>query len=270
MNSLRALTEAFESLWPLTGAEPWDAPGLVSGNPTAEIGSVLLSVDVTYDLVTEASGRYDLVLAHHPFIMRGVSSISEGSAKGRTLAAAIRANLAIYSAHTNADIVEAGVSAALAEALAVRDAVPLVANSATQGHGRIGELEAAISLGDFARRVAQSLPATASGVRVAGDYTQSVKRIAVCGGAGDSFIEAAVSGEADVYLTSDLRHHVVQDARETAMLNGGKPAIIDVSHWASEWIWLERAASELRKIFPKITFDVSDLRTDPFDFVVTQ
>jgi hypothetical protein len=63
---------------------------------------------------------------------------------------------------------------------------------------------------------------------------------------------------------------VVQDVREGAILRGGKPAIIDVSHWASEWIWLNVAAAQLKEIFPQTTFEVSDLRTDPFDFTVTQ
>jgi putative NIF3 family GTP cyclohydrolase 1 type 2 len=94
--------------------------------------------------------------------------------------------------------------------------------------------------------------------------------VAVCGGAGDSFIQAATSAKADVYVTADLRHHVVQDAREAAALSDGTPAIIDVSHWASEWLWLEQAAQELRKLHPEVEFEVCDLRTDPWDFVITQ
>jgi hypothetical protein len=43
-----------------------------------------------------------------------------------------------------------------------------------------------------------------------------------------------------------------------------------VSHWASEWLWLETAASELRDALPGVTVTVSDLRTDPWDFVVVQ
>lgn len=97
-----------------------------------------------------------------------------------------------------------------------------------------------------------------------------IQRVAVCGGAGDSFISAAMLAEADVYVTSDLRHHPVQDAREQANLSGGTPAIIDVAHWASEWLWLEVAADQLAKLFPNVQFVVSQIRTDPWDFVVTQ
>ena len=74
---------------------------------------------------------------------------------------------------------------------------------------------------------------------------------------------------ADVYITSDLRHHPASEARENAAAAGG-PALVDVSHWASEWLWLDTAATELRAALPGVTITVSDLRTDPWDFVVLQ
>jgi putative NIF3 family GTP cyclohydrolase 1 type 2 len=74
---------------------------------------------------------------------------------------------------------------------------------------------------------------------------------------------------ADVFITSDLRHHPAQEAREQARITGG-PALMDVSHWASEWLWLEVAAGQLKQQFPDIDVVVSDLRTDPWDFLVVQ
>jgi len=271
MTALKNLINDFELLWPLSGAEGWDAPGLISGDPNAEITRVLLSVDITAELVAEAAGKYDLVLAHHPYLLRGITLAGQDTAKGLLLANAIRGSLALYAAHTNADIVEDGVSDVLAKYLGIEGALPLVAShSASVGHGRIGKLGKPTKLGEFARHIAKVLPATATGVRVAGDYLQMVETIAVCGGAGDSFIAAAAAAGADVFVTADLRHHVVQEAREAAALNGNVPALIDVSHWASEWLWLEVAASQLRTRHPLVQFDVSDLRTDPFDFVITQ
>jgi dinuclear metal center YbgI/SA1388 family protein len=269
--SLQQLLLEFESLWPVSGAEAWDAPGLIAGSSQDRISRVLLTVDVTSEVVEEAiDGGFDLVLAHHPFIMRGVSSVSSDTAKGSTLSRAIRSNVAIYAAHTNADIVENGVSDTLAKSIGLSNIEPLVSDGTSVGHGRVGLLPDVISLGDFARIVAGVLPSTASGVRVAGDYEQPVRKIALCAGAGDSFIGRAVDEGADVYLTSDLRHHVVQDVRESAILGAGSPAIIDVSHWAAEWLWLEVAASQLAAKFSEIQFLVSHIRTDPWDFVVTQ
>jgi dinuclear metal center YbgI/SA1388 family protein len=269
---LAQLISKFDSLWPLAGAEDWDAPGLVSGSPSQRISRVLLSVDVTAEIVSEAvNGQFDLVLAHHPFLLRGVQTISEGTAKGAVLSTAVRNDIAIYAAHTNADVVECGVSQVLAESFGIQNSKPLVATRSSEiGHGRVGDLPETIKLGELARLIAKVLPSTATGVRVAGDFDQPVKRIALCGGAGDSFIAAAVEANADVYVTSDLRHHPVQDARENARVSGGAPAIIDVSHWASEWLWLEVAAEQLASVFPNVQFVVSHLRTDPWDFTITQ
>jgi dinuclear metal center YbgI/SA1388 family protein len=271
---LAQLIDSFEKLWPLAGAESWDAPGLIAGSASKRVSRVLLSVDVTSEVISEAKdGEFDLVLAHHPFLLKGVTSLSEGTSKGSTLANAIRSDIAIYAAHTNADIVENGVSQVLAESLGIQNAVPLVDSGpgqSVQGHGRIGDLVSPMKLGDFARLIAKILPSTATGVRVSGDFEQPVQRIAVCGGAGDSFIGAAIAAGADVYVTSDLRHHPTQDAREHAFLHDGKPALIDVAHWASEWLWLEVASELLARKFPNIQFVVSHIRTDPWDFVVTQ
>jgi putative NIF3 family GTP cyclohydrolase 1 type 2 len=127
-----------------------------------------------------------------------------------------------------------------------------------------------MQLGDFARLIAKVLPSTASGVRVAGNYEQMVSKVAVSGGAGDSFISAAQASGADVFVTADLRHHPAQDAKEYALVARSPMALIDVSHWASEWLWLDVAAEILAKEFSNIQFVVSQIRTDPWDFIVTQ
>jgi dinuclear metal center YbgI/SA1388 family protein len=269
---LGQLIQGFEKLWPIAGAETWDTPGLVSGRENQRISRVLLTVDVTDEIINEASdGEFNLVFAHHPYLLRGINTVSEDLAKGATLSKAIRNEIAIYAAHTNADIVESGVSQVMAQAFGVLQTIPLVpADQPNTGHGRIGDLSEPVKLGEFARFVSRVLPSTATGVRVSGDFDQLVQRVAVCGGAGDSFIDAAVQAGADVYVTSDLRHHPVQDAREQANLNGGTPALIDVAHWASEWLWLDVAAQQLAMQFPNVQFVVSHIRTDPWDFVVTQ
>ncbi len=269
---LSQLTAAFEEFWPLEGSDDWDAPGLVSGSLSQRVSRVLLSVDVTAEVLAEAQdGAFDLVFAHHPFLLKGVQSVAETNSKGALLTNAIRSNVAIYAAHTNADIVEAGVSDVIAKSFGLQGVRPLVAGAnKLEGHGRVGNLASAVKLGDFARALAKILPATATGIRVAGDYDQLVQTVALCGGAGDSFITAAYEAGADVYVTSDLRHHPTQDARELSGISNKPFSLVDVSHWASEWLWLEVAAEQLSKRFSNVQFVVSHIRTDPWEFVVTQ
>jgi len=104
---------------------------------------------------------------------------------------------------------------------------------------------------------------------VSGEFERVVSRVALCGGAGDSLLATTGVTGADVYITSDLRHHPAQEAREQSLVSSG-PALIDISHWASEWLWLETAAAQLRVALPGVEVLVSDARTDPWDFVVLQ
>jgi dinuclear metal center YbgI/SA1388 family protein len=127
------------------------------------------------------------------------------------------------------------------------------------GTGRVGNVPET-TLRAFAGRVAEALPETAHGVRVAGRPDRRVRRVAVCGGAGDFLLDAMARSDADVYLTSDLRHH---PASEFAERQG--PALVDVPHWAAEWTWLPRVEARLRAaVGDTLDTRVSELCTDPW------
>jgi dinuclear metal center YbgI/SA1388 family protein len=270
-NNLADVVDVLGQLWPASGAEEWDTPGLVTGNPDQPVRSILLAVDAVDATVAQALDEgCELLVTHHPLLMRGVSSVAEERYKGSLIARLIRGNTALLAAHTNADVVATGTSAVMADVLGITTTVPLTASvHPGTGLGRVGDLPESMTLGDFARRVAEVLPATAQGVRVAGDYGQPVRRIALCAGAGDSLLAHPLVTSADVYITSDLRHHAAQESREQSALSDG-PALIDVSHWAAEWLWLEYAAREIRAVLPGVDVSVSDIRTDPWDFVIVQ
>ncbi|GAB2515688.1 Nif3-like dinuclear metal center hexameric protein [Paramicrobacterium agarici] len=258
-----------DELWPRSGAEDWDAVGLVSGDPHAHVERVILAVDAVRGTVDEAvDENAQLMLVHHPLLMRGVTSVAADRYKGDVLTRLIRHDCALVTAHTNADVVDGGTSSAMANALGVVDSEPITpARNGVGGIGRVGDLTGALTLEQFAARVADALPKTVSGVRVAGDAMASVRRIAICGGAGDSLLAHPSVTSADVYVTSDLRHHPASESREQSMLTGG-PALIDVSHWAAESLWLSNAAAQLTARFPTLDVRVSDVRTDPWDFSV--
>lgn len=271
MTTLAEVCTVVERLWPISGAEPWDAAGLLAGDPEATVESILLAVDAVPDVADEAvSSATDLLLVHHPLLLRGVTTIAEDRFKGAVLSRLVRGGCALLAAHTNADVVETGTSAELAYRIGIVDASPIVpATAAGRGVGRVGRLAEPTTLGRLARRLGDLLPATASGIRVSGEFDRPIETVALCGGAGDSLLDEPAVRSADVYITSDLRHHPASAFREDAKLGGG-PALIDVSHWASEWLWLETAADELRAELPGLTITVSELRTDPWDFAIVQ
>ncbi|WP_134766379.1 Nif3-like dinuclear metal center hexameric protein [Nocardioides sp. 1609] len=127
------------------------------------------------------------------------------------------------------------------------------------GTGRIGTI-APLTLEEFAGRVAAALPETHHGVRVAGDPARRVRRVAVCGGAGDFLLDDVLRTDADVYVTSDLRHHPAAE-----FLEKDGPALVDVAHWAAESTWLPVVAARLRAgLGDAVETRVSTRVTDPW------
>ena len=142
---------------------------------------------------------------------------------------------------------------------------------ATRGHGRIGDLAGPTSLRGFAEQVSAALPRTAHGVRVAGDPERPVRTVVVGSGSGDFMLDTVLRLDADVYLTSDLRHHRAAEYLEEAARRGGA-ALVDVAHWAAEWTWLPVAERKLRAAVSArgdtVDTRVSEIVTDPWTFRV--
>lgn len=357
-----------EAAYPPHLAADWDSVGLVCGDADEAVESVTIAVDATAAVVAEVPER-GLLLAHHPLLLRGVDTVSAGTAKGALLHRLIRAGSALFTAHTNADAASPGVSDALAEVLgltvedalapvaagpaldkwvayvpgehvdAVREALfaagagrlgdyshccwsvegagqflPLDGANPTVGRvgalqrvaehrveviaprrrraavlaamrgahpyeepafdvleladapsgvgtGRICSLPTPEPLSAFVARVTAALPRTSWGVRASGDPDAPVARVALCGGAGDSLLDAVSGAGVQAYLTADLRHHPADEFRR-----GSDVALVDVAHWASEQPWCGQAARLLTRHFgDSLPVHVSSVRTDPWN-----
>ena len=284
------VVSALEELYPSHLVEPWDRVGLVTGDLGAPVDRIHLAVDPTLAVIADAvSAGAQLLLTHHPLLLRGVSSVPTSTAKGAAVTALIKGEVALYVAHTNADKATPGVCDALAAACGLLEVTPIepsasprgevgpdadgAAASAAYGVGRVGHLPAPTSLADFVDTLAAALPATIGGVRVAGPREATVQRVAVVGGSGDDLFDQVRAVGADVYVTADLRHHPVLEARETD--RGGPPYLVDAGHWASESLWLASAAGDLAGMLSArhpaaatVEITVSSRRTEPWDFVV--
>ena len=258
------VVNALDRRYPRDWAEAWDRVGLVLGDLEHPVSRVLCVVDCVPETVDQALDLgADLMIAHHPLLLKPVSSIAPDTFKGRIVHRLIRGDVALYSAHTNADVANPGVSDALARRLELVDLRPLVpatgaAAGEGRGAGRIGELPEPMDLAELTGFVAVRLPGTAAGVRAAGDPARTIRTVAVCGGAGDSFLGDAKNAGVDAYLCADLRHHPASEH-----LAEGGPALLDVAHWATERPWLDEVAAWLREEFgAEVT--VSDVDTDPW------
>ena len=197
------------------------------GDTGRDIHSVLLTTDVTPDVVNEAVvGGCDLIVSHHPLLFHGLKQICGETAQQRMVETAIRHNIAIYSAHTSLDSVIGGINTRLADKLGVENYRILVpsANKET-GLGVIGTLPEMMNYADFIAYVRDILHCPY--VRYTHAAKDSVKTVALCGGSGAEFIPEAVAQGADVYITADCKYHEFQDA-------DGRIGLIDIDHWYSE------------------------------------
>ena len=246
--------------YPPHTAEDWDSVGLVCGDRDATVTKVLCAVDPTLDVVYEAMEiGAQMIVVHHPLLLAGVHSVARDTIGGAVIHEAISNGIALFNAHTNADQANPGVSDALAAALGVFDCVPIVPGERIDtGIGRVGRLREPVSLAAFAEHVAATLPASAAGIRIAGDPDQPIAVVAVCGGSGDSLLPIAAT-LADCYVTSDLKHHKTLDHPK------GICSLIDVPHYSSEWPWVPMVASLIaEKLQGTVTGVVSATRTDPW------
>ncbi|WP_030161292.1 Nif3-like dinuclear metal center hexameric protein [Glycomyces sp. NRRL B-16210] len=265
MRTLSEITAALDDLYPRRWAESWDRVGLVCGRGGNSVRKILCVVDVVPETVIEAiEGDCDLIVAHHPLLLRGVSSLDPAADyKADLVHTLIESGMGLYVAHTNADVAVPGVSDALADRLGLTDLRPLRPltgpehDGTGRGTGRIGRLPVPLTLTDLVERVVKALPPTAWGVRAAGDPDRRISTVAVCGGAGDSYLADAAAAGANAYLTADLRHHPASEH-----LAGSGPALIDAAHWATERPWLDTVAEQLSRLVEDVT--VSDIDTDPW------
>lgn len=265
---LADIIAVLDEAYPPLLAHDWDSVGLVCGDPDETVDAVTVAVDATAEVV-DTMGPRGLLLAHHPLLLRGVDTVAADTPKGALIHRLIRSGSALFTAHTNADAATPGVSDALAETLGLRvEAVlePAGDGASPQGAGigRIGSLAEPMRFADFAARVNTLLPRTSWGVRAAGDPEAIVSRVAVCGGAGDSLLDAARAAGVQVYLTADLRHHPADEHRRASDV-----ALVDVAHWASEYPWCTQAAGVLRARFgDALPVEVCPLRTDPWNIEI--
>lgn len=263
---LADVVDVLHDWYPPSTADSWDSVGLVRGEPDQPIRRVLFAVDPSPEVAQEAAEwGADLLVVHHPLFLAGVHGVAETTPKGRTLGTLARAGCALLTAHTNADQAIGGVSESLALALGLDQLAPVRPAagdlSGDTGTGRVGVVPHT-TLRGFAEQVAALLPATEHGIRVAGDPNRPVRRVALCGGAGDFLLDELAGSDADVYLTSDLRHHPASEFLEK---NG--PALIDVAHWAAEWTWLPVVQALLGEALgDTVESRVSRIVTDPWRF----
>jgi dinuclear metal center YbgI/SA1388 family protein len=212
----------FEEHFPLDLAYDWDNVGLQVGTLNKQITSILISLDLTKEVMEEALNLgCNLIVLHHPVIFSPVKKILTDGYLGSLIATAIKNDITLYVAHTNFDISKMGMNQNLANLLGLTNQKVLEYTTEELGLGKIGEIEE-VSLDAFISHVKNVF--ALDSIKLIGPNKKTVKTVAISGGSGSSLLRNRILKDVDVFITGDISYHYALDA-----LNAGL-TVLDVGH----------------------------------------
>ncbi len=231
--TVRDIAAIIEAVAPLSLQASYDNSGLIIGDMDREVSGVLLAVDLTEAVVDEAVRLgVEMIITHHPIIFSPLKRLTSANCVERCVERAVRRDLVVYTAHTNLDSAEDGMSWRLGKILGLRDMRVLeVTNAALNaGFGVVGELESEVGAMEYIDLVAERLSLKV--VRHSEVVRESVRRVAICTGSGGSMIGEAAAAGADIYVTADLRYNDFFEAQQSV-------TTLDVGHYESEFCGID-------------------------------
>ena len=255
----RDIMKVIEATYPKHAALEWDNVGLLVGRTEKEVKKIYVALDTTDEVIEQAvAANADMLITHHPLLFSPLKKITDEHFIGGRVVKLLQHDISYYAMHTNYDVCGmADISAAIlgldgAETLEVTD------KESMEGIGKVGDFSGPMSLqscGEFIKEKFQL-----DSVKVFGDLSSTVQRVAICPGSGKGMTELALEKNADVLVTGDIGHHEGIDAVAQGL------AIIDAGHYGLEHIFIEDMANYLRKNIEGIVVETHEI-THPFQVI---
>ena len=256
---------ALERFAPLPLQESWDNAGLQIGLTEAEVSGALLCLDVTEKIIDEALQKgCNLVVSHHPLLFRGLKQISDQNDVQRTVWKAIQNNICVISMHTNLDSTRGGVNFKIAERLGLQNiafGAPKTFSSDGEpmsGAWVMGELNEPMAADDFVVHVKQQMEAESAMCNEL--LRRPIKRIAICGGAGDFVLDDALKAGADAFLTGEMHYHQYFGYEQQIQ-------ICVIGHYESEHFTTEIFRDIIRKECQGVETFIAETNTNPIIYL---
>lgn len=261
---------------PFSYQEEWDNSGLLLGDMNADANRILVTLDVTDEVVEQAiQAKADLIISHHPLIFSPVSKINSEDFITRRILKLANNNINYIAMHTNMDAT--GLSEVADAILQIKRerAIEVNINQNIQnaenlsksgnendeivninrinpkiGMGSIGKFmnengeEVDITLREAVIRTKKGFGLDI--VKVYGDPDRIIRKVAVCTGAGKSMIEECIKEKCDLLITGDITYHAALDAHERDL------CIIDATHFKTEIIFVDLVCGFFDMNFPQI------------------
>ncbi len=233
---LQKIIEVLESIAPPEIACEWDNVGLMIGLPQNEISKIVISLDFDENAVEYAiENSAELIITHHPAIFNSLKNITD-----ELLIKTIKNDISVYSAHTNLDAAVGGVNYALADSVEMFDCTQIEMM-------RVGYINEE-TFSNVIENVKENLKVPA--LRIVGDLNKTIKKVAVLGGSGGSFIKDAVKQGCDLFITGECKYDQAQLAFREGI------CLISAGHFETENPVVHKLAEMLKK---RVDVDIEEV-----------
>ena len=228
-----------------------DNVGFLAGRAGADASRILVSLDITSEVVSEALElSAGLIVSHHPLIFYPLKSVTDADTTGKIIVRMLSGGVSAICMHTNLDAARGGVNDALAIAAGIAgdgvdadlltegDALP---TGEAYSYGRMGYLKNPVALPEYLGALKAALKT--DGLRYY-DAGRDVHKVAVVGGSGGDELHNAAAAGCDTFVTADIKYHVFLEAGELGI------NLIDGDHFCTENLVMGTVAEKLREAFP--------------------
>ena len=258
---IKEITSYLLNRFPLETAVEYDQPklGFVIGDEEREVTKVMLSLDLTFEVLMDAlSNGCNLIITHHPFIHNATHKILLDNEKGRIIELLMKREINVFSMHTNLDVGFHGIDDVWANILGLSN---VEGDNAKGSFLRVGEIEPT-RFSDFYRFVIEQFDVT--GARVIGEDDRIIKRIGLCSGSGGSegSIMEAIDAKCDCYVTGEVKLTGAQLAKYNNL------CVVEVNHGVEKLVFHSLAKEMENDLGLKGKVIVTSVNTDPLRTVV--
>ncbi len=240
----------------------WDNSGLLVGDNESKVENILVTLDVTKEVVFEAIKKNcQMIISHHPLIFKPVKNLCTSTYEGEIVSLLYKNDIALYCAHTSLDCAQNGVNDALCTKLELYNVSivnPLFIDGKSVSCVRSGELNRALDKRELLNYVKEKTGASSLLFSL---ENKKYKKVALCTGAGEEF--AFEIQEADVFITGEVKYHTALELKRQNI------SFIAAGHYYTEVHMIEYFAACLQNSFNVLQYNVkffsSETNTNPFE-----
>ena len=199
----------------------------------------------------------NLIVSHHPLLFRGLKTISDLTDVQRTVMKAIREGICVISMHTNMDNAQGGVNYRIAQKLGLQNAgffASKTVDGIEAGSGVIGELPEAMASDDFVIAVKKIFGVECAMCNEL--LRRPIRKVALCGGAGDFLLDEALKAGADAFITGEMHYHQYFGYEQQIQ-------ICVIGHYQSEQYTAEIFEEIIRQNCPGVKTEMAETCTNP-------